>query len=108
MKLLSLSAALFLMTLASPVFAGQRAAAPAPPARPQPPATLRDVKTPPIQVVPMQDGRGPRETRDWFKKVLEQYPPSVREVLQIDTSLLSRPDYLATYPALAHSRSRTR
>jgi len=52
-------------------------------------------------MAPMQDDRGARETRDWFKKVLEQYPPSVREVLQIDTSLLSRPDYLATYPALA-------
>jgi hypothetical protein len=32
---------------------------------------------------------------------LDQYPPSVRQVLQIDTSLLSLPDYLATYPALA-------
>ena len=49
----------------------------------------------------MQDDRGARETRDWFRKVLEQYPPSVRDVLRIDTSLLSRPDYLATYPALA-------
>jgi hypothetical protein len=52
-------------------------------------------------MVPMQDDRGARDTRDWFRKVLEQYPPSVRQVLQIDTSLLSRPDYLATYPALA-------
>jgi hypothetical protein len=49
----------------------------------------------------MQDDRGARDTRDWFRKVLDQYPPSVREVLRIDTSLLSRPDYLATYPALA-------
>jgi hypothetical protein len=36
-----------------------------------------------------------------LKTLLEQYPPSVRQVLRIDTSLLSRPDYLATYPALA-------
>jgi hypothetical protein len=34
--------------------------------------------------------------------VLSQYPPSVREVLRIDPTLMSRPDYLATYPALAN------
>src|SRR5207237_5191868 len=31
----------------------------------------------------------------------EPYPPTVREGLRIDTSLLSRPDYLASYPLLA-------
>jgi hypothetical protein len=34
--------------------------------------------------------------------VLSQYPPSVREVLRIDPTLMSKPDYLATYPALAN------
>ena len=52
-------------------------------------------------MVPIQDDRGARDTREWFRKVMDQYPPSVREVLRLDTSLLSRPDYLATYPALA-------
>ncbi len=33
--------------------------------------------------------------------MLNQYPPSVREVLRIDPTLLYRPDYLATYPVLA-------
>lgn len=47
-----------------------------------------------------QDTRDARETRDRLRQVLEQYPPSVRQVLRIDPSLLSRPDYLATYPAL--------
>jgi hypothetical protein len=41
------------------------------------------------------------QTRQQLREVLDQYPPSVREVLRIDTSLLSRPDYLATYPMLA-------
>ena len=47
------------------------------------------------------DERGARDTRQWLNKVLEQYPPSVRDVLRIDPSLLSRPEYLATYPTLA-------
>ena len=47
-----------------------------------------------------QDTRDARETRDRLRQVLEQYPPSVRDVLRIDPSLLSRPDYLATYPVL--------
>ena len=47
-----------------------------------------------------QDTRDARETRDRLRQVLEQYPPSVREVLRIDPSLLTRADYLATYPVL--------
>jgi hypothetical protein len=42
-----------------------------------------------------------RETRERLRDVLNQYPPSVREVLRIDPTLLYRPDYLATYPMLA-------
>ena len=41
------------------------------------------------------------DTRDRLRTLLEQYPPSLRQVLRIDNSLLSRPDYLAAYPALA-------
>jgi hypothetical protein len=47
------------------------------------------------------DDQGARETRERLRRLLDQYPPSVRQVLRIDTTLLSRPDYLATYPALA-------
>ena len=47
------------------------------------------------------DSRSARETRDRLRNVLEQYPPSVREVLRIDPTLMSRDDYLATYPMLA-------
>lgn len=49
----------------------------------------------------MSDTRDANETRERLRDVLNQYPPTVREVLRIDTSLLSRPDYLATYPMLA-------
>ena len=98
----AVSGTLLLVTLAAPALAGQRAQTPAPPVRPQPPASPQGVQQPQVvQMVPMQDDRGARDTREWFRKVMEQYPPSVAEVLRLDTSLLSRPDYLATYPALA-------
>jgi hypothetical protein len=100
MKTSPLCTALLFVTLASPALAGQgqRQAAPAAPARQLAPPSPTQ---PPVQMVPLQDDRGAQDTREWFRKVLDQYPPSVREVLRIDTSLLSRPDYLATYPALA-------
>jgi hypothetical protein len=47
------------------------------------------------------DTRDARETRERLHQVLGQYPPSVREVLRLDPTLLSREDYLATYPVLA-------
>src|SRR5216117_882396 len=95
-------AGFLVLTLAGPALAGQRTTPAGAPPRPATPSASQAAQQPPVgQMVPMQDDRGARETRDWFRKVLEQYPPSVREVLRIDTSLLSRPDYLATYPALA-------
>ena len=42
-----------------------------------------------------------RETREELHRILEQYPPSVREVLRIDPTLMYRPDYVANYPVLA-------
>jgi hypothetical protein len=42
-----------------------------------------------------------RETRDRLNELLNQYPPSVREVLRIDPTLMHRTDYMANYPALA-------
>jgi hypothetical protein len=41
------------------------------------------------------------ETREGLRRVLEQYAPSVVEVLRHDPSLLANDGYLATYPALA-------
>lgn len=42
-----------------------------------------------------------RETRDRFREILQQYPPSLGQVLQLDPALLTKDDYLAPYPALA-------
>jgi hypothetical protein len=41
------------------------------------------------------------ETRERLNQILGQYPPSVRQVLRSDPSLLARQDYVATYPMLA-------
>jgi hypothetical protein len=74
-----------------------RPATPATPQRPQPPAA-------PPQSSPgvlIHEATDAPETRERLRDVLNQYPPSVQEVLRIDPTLLYRPDYLATYPALA-------
>jgi len=73
-----------------------RPAAPAAPQRPEPPAA--PPQSSPSFVTEQTDAR---ETRERLGDVLNQYPPSVREVLRIDPTLLYRPDYLATYPVLA-------
>src|SRR5579862_2323901 len=50
------------------------------------------------QVVQMQDARATRES---LREVLNEYPPALTQVLRLDPTLLTRADYLATYPALA-------
>jgi hypothetical protein len=42
-----------------------------------------------------------RETRDALRTVLAQYPPTLAQVLRLDPTLLTKPDYLTSYPALA-------
>ena len=52
--------------------------------------------------MPFQMGQvDARETRDRLNELLNQYPPSVREVLRIDPTLMYRADYMANYPVLA-------
>jgi hypothetical protein len=51
--------------------------------------------------IAVPDERNAQETRQRLREVLEQYPPSVAQVLRLDTSLLTKPDYVATYPTLA-------
>jgi hypothetical protein len=97
LKLLAVLAAL--LVAPSLLQAGQGAAG-------RPPAAPRAVEAPPPPRAPVPfqidlSTRDANETRERLRDVLQQYPPSVREVLRIDTSLLSRPDYLATYPVLA-------
>ena len=40
-------------------------------------------------------------TRERVHQILDQYPPSLRQVLRCDPSLLTRGDYLTPYPSLA-------
>lgn len=63
-------------------------------AQPAKPAAPRD--TAPTAV----DERTARDTRDRLHDVLDQYPPAVAQVLRLDPSLLTKPDYLAPYPNL--------
>jgi hypothetical protein len=46
------------------------------------------------------DERDARETRQRLREIFNQYPPSVGQVLRLDPSLLSKPDYMASYPTL--------
>ena len=69
------------------------------------PALLAQPRPAPTQApAPVQapvDERDARETRERLREVLNQYPPSVGQVLRLDPSLLSKPEYMATYPTLA-------
>jgi hypothetical protein len=55
----------------------------------------------PAPAQPSVAERDARQTRERLREVLNQYPPSVGQVLRLDPSLLSKPDYMATYPTLA-------
>jgi hypothetical protein len=71
-------------------------------AQPKPSGPARvDAVTPQAAPVVVADDRNARDTRERLKKLLDQYPPTVRDVLRLDPSLLSRPEYLNTYPALS-------
>jgi hypothetical protein len=50
---------------------------------------------------PLFEDQNASQTRDRLRDVLNQYPPSVGQVLRLDPSLMTREDYLGTYPALA-------
>jgi len=53
------------------------------------------------QPKPSVDEQNANETRERVRQILEQYPPSLRQVLRCDPSLLNRPEYMTTYPTLA-------
>jgi hypothetical protein len=53
-----------------------------------------------VPVTVFQDSLDARATRERLQQILRQLPPAVGEVLTRDPSLMTRPDYLAPYPAL--------
>ena len=70
----------------------------------QPPAPPPSVPAPGVPAVPAvvyPPATDARETQQQLRELLEQYPPALREVLQVDPTLAQRADYMAPYPALA-------
>jgi hypothetical protein len=65
------------------------------------PAPTRPAEASPA-TAPVADERNARDTKERLREIFEQYPPSVAQVLRLDPSLLTRPDYLALYPTLAN------
>ena len=55
----------------------------------------------PLAPAPPVDERNASETKERLREIFQQYPPSVAQVLRLDPSMLTRPDYLAPYPTLA-------
>jgi hypothetical protein len=64
-------------------------------AQPARSATARDA-TPAVV-----DERTARDTRQRLHEILDQYPPSVAQVLRLDPSLITKADYVEPYPTLA-------
>ena len=80
-----------------------RQAAQPPPATPSAPQRPSPLPASPQQSSPqlvLPDSGNAHETRERLREVLSRYPPSVGRVLRIDPTLLTRRDYLATYPVL--------
>jgi hypothetical protein len=80
-------AALLAGGLAQPAAAAQNRTAPARVEAPTPPPVFSDENA--------------RDTRERLREILQQYPPSLGRVLELDPSLLNSSEYLATYPKLA-------
>ncbi len=81
---------------AAPVDAGQ----PGPPVESRAGQPAAREAAPPPPVVHAVDENA-EQTRERLSRILEQYPPSVAEVLRLDPSLLGSQTYLVSYPALA-------
>ena len=85
------------MTLLTLILLAGLPAAAAAQAKPAPARAVEVAPPPPAAV----DERTARDTRERLREVFQQYPPSVAQVLRLDPSLLTRPEYLAPYPTLA-------
>lgn len=91
------------MVLAAALLAAfpQIASAQRPSAQPGSPAERQGRQTVAVPSAITSDTQDANETRDRLQQLLEKYPPALGQVLKLDPSLLDKPDYMATYPALA-------
>jgi hypothetical protein len=63
-------------------------------------APAKPAPTPTPVAAPVEE-RDARETRERLREIFNQYPPSVGQVLRLDPSLLTKPEYMVPYPTLA-------
>jgi hypothetical protein len=71
---------------------------------PRTPAVIKDARpgVPPISAIPTVDhDSDARSVHSQLREMLQQYPPSLLKVLQLDPTLINNTSYLAPYPALA-------
>ena len=59
------------------------------------PAATRQAEAAPAPAPSASTSATRRDTKERLREIFEQYPPSVAQVLRLDPSLLTRPDYLA-------------
>jgi len=59
----------------------------------------QDPNQPPFVVY--QNTTNARDVQQQLREILDNYPPTVRQLLRLDPTLMQRPDYVAAYPALS-------
>lgn len=70
------------------------------PARPPVPA-VPPVPAPQSPVVVYQNPTNAREVQQQLRQILDAYPPTLRQLIRLDPSLMQREDFMAPYPALS-------
>ena len=76
---------------AQPFLQAQGVPRPAAPAGPQPGQA---------PVVVFQNQGSARDVQQQLREILDNYPPTLRQLIRLDPSLMQREDYMAAYPAL--------
>jgi hypothetical protein len=87
---------------AGPVFAQFQSIQDRPRTAPATPAQSQPVVAQPPQgpVVLYQGQTNARDVQSQLREILEAYPPSLRQLIRLDPSLMQREDFMAPYPAL--------
>ncbi|HEY6212344.1 MAG TPA: hypothetical protein VIW45_08670, partial [Vicinamibacterales bacterium] len=74
-----------------------------------PAASAAQTRTAPAQTAPQPTptpaaafDENARDTRERLRQVLDQYPPTLTQVLRLDPTLMTKGDYLTPYPALSN------
>jgi hypothetical protein len=68
------------------------------PSQPGAPGVPAQGPQPPFVVY--QNSSNAREVQQQLREILDDYPPTLRQLIRLDPSLMQREDYMAAYPAL--------